>query len=326
MKTLGWGLLSTANINRALIPPLRTSKQNRLAAVASRTQARADAYAREWKIPRACGSYEALLADPEIDVIYNPLPNHLHAEWTTKAAQAGKHVLCEKPLALSVAEVEAMEAAAQKAGVVVMEAFMYRHHPQTLKARELVTSGAIGKLLLVRGAFTFRLEKPDDVRWNPAMGGGCLWDVGCYMVSYARYIAGTKPLEVFGWQVNSASGVDQVFTGQLRFPGDVLAQFHTSFCSPYNSFMELVGTTGNLRAPMPFESNQDAVLQLMRDDKSEIIPTPGPDSYLLEVENLSGAILEGQTPRISLTDSRANAATLVALLQSARQGQPVTLS
>src|SRR5512137_2706343 len=120
MKTLRWGLLSTAHINRALIPPLRTSKQNRLAAVASRSQARADAYAREWKIPRAYGSYEALLADPEIDVIYNPLPNHLHAEWTIKAAQAGKHVLCEKPLALAVAEVDAMEAAAKKAGVVVM--------------------------------------------------------------------------------------------------------------------------------------------------------------------------------------------------------------
>ncbi len=326
MKTLRWGLLSTAHINRRLIPPLRTSKQNQLAAVASRTQARADAYAREWKISRAYGSYEALLADPEVDVIYNSLPNHLHAEWTIKAAQAGKHVLCEKPLALSVAEVDAMEAAAKKAGVVVMEAFMYRHHPQTLRARELVTSGAIGQLLIIRGAFTAQMDRPNDVRWDPAMGGGCLWDVGCYPVSYARYIAGATPLEVFGWQVNGPSGVDQVFTGQLRFPGDVLAQFHASFCAPYNTFMELIGTTGILRVPIPFQSNQDAVLQLMKGDKSEIIPTPGPDRYLLEVENLSGAILEGQTPRISLADSRANVATLVALLQSAREGRPITLS
>jgi predicted dehydrogenase len=326
MKTLRWGLLSTAHINRLVIPPLRAAKQNQLMAVASRTQAKADTYAKEWKIPRAYGSYEALLADPEIDVIYNPLPNHLHAEWTIKAAQAGKHVLCEKPLALSVAEVDAVAAAAQQAGVVVMEAFMYRHHPQTLKARELVTTGAIGQLLVIRGAFTFALDKPKDVRLDPAMGGGCVWDIGCYPVSYARYIAGAEPLEVFGWQVTGASGVDEVFAGQLRFPGEVLAQFHASFRSPYNTLMELVGTTGSLRVPIPFQSSQEAVLQLLQDDKSEIIPTPGPDRYLLEVENLTAAILEGQAPRISLAHSRANVATLVALLQSAREGRPVKLS
>jgi D-xylose 1-dehydrogenase (NADP+, D-xylono-1,5-lactone-forming) len=326
MKTLRWGLLSTAHINRMLIPPLRASKQNQLAAVASRTQVQADIYAKEWKIPRAYGSYEALLADPEIDVIYNPLPNHLHADWTIKAAQAGKHVLCEKPLALSVAEVDAIDAAAQKAGVVVMEAFMYRHHPQTLKARELVTTGAIGQLLVIRGAFTFMLDKPQDVRWDPALGGGCVWDIGCYPVSYARYIAGAEPLEVFGWQVIGTSGVDEVFAGQLRFPGQVLAQFHASFRSPYYTVMELVGTTGTLRVPIPFQSSQEAVLQLLRGDNSEIIPTPGPDRYLLEVENLSAAILEGQSPRISLAHSRANVATLVALLQSAREGRPIGLS
>jgi D-xylose 1-dehydrogenase (NADP+, D-xylono-1,5-lactone-forming) len=326
MKTLRWGLLSTAHINRLVIPPLRAAKQNQLMAVASRSQAKADTYAKEWKIPRAYGSYEALLADPEIDVIYNPLPNHLHAEWTIKAAQAGKHVLCEKPLALSVAEVDAIDDAARKAGVVVMEAFMYRHHPQTLKARELVTTGAIGQLLVIRGAFTFALDKPKDVRLDPAMGGGCVWDIGCYPVSYARYIAGAEPLEVFGWQVTGASGVDEVFAGQLRFPGEVLAQFHASFRSPYNTLMELVGTTGSLRVPIPFQSSQEAVLQLLQDDKSEIIPTPGPDRYLLEVENLTAAILEGQAPRISLAHSRANVATLVALLQSAREGRPVKLS
>src|SRR5688572_16225949 len=136
-KVLNWGLLSTANINRALITPLRASKRNHLVAVASRTQESADKYAREWKISRAHGSYEALLTDPEIDVIYNPLPNHLHAEWTIKAVEAGKHVLCEKPLALSVEEVDAIQAAARKHGRIVMEAFMYRHHPQTLKVQEI---------------------------------------------------------------------------------------------------------------------------------------------------------------------------------------------
>src|SRR4026208_2380806 len=137
-KVLNWGLLSTARINRALITPLRASKRNHLLAVASRTQASADGYAREWKIPRAPGSYEALLADPEIDIVYNSLPNQLHAEWTIKAVEAGKHVLCEKPLALNVEEVDAMQEAARKHGQVVAEAFMYRHHPQTLKVQEMV--------------------------------------------------------------------------------------------------------------------------------------------------------------------------------------------
>jgi len=153
---LRWGLLSTARINRSLIPPLRASKRNVLTSVASRSQASAAAYAAEWKIQRAFGSYEAMLADPDIDVIYNSLPNHLHAEWTIKAMQAGKNVLCEKPMGLTTAEVDAISAAAKETGKVVAEAFMYRHHPQTLKARELVKSGQIGNLQAIRGAFTFK--------------------------------------------------------------------------------------------------------------------------------------------------------------------------
>ncbi len=202
---------------------------------------------------------------------------------------------------------------------------MYRHHPQALKARELVATGAIGQLLVIRGVFTTLLDRPQDIRLDPAKGGGCVWDLGCYPVSYARYIAGVEPLEVFGWQVTGATGVDEVFAGQLRFPGEVLAQFHASFRLPYNAVMELAGTKGTLRVPTPFLGSQDVVLQLVQGDHSEIIPTPGPDRYLLEVENLSAAILEGQPPRISLAHSRANVATLVALLQSARESRPVKL-
>jgi len=161
-KILNWGLLSTARINRALITPLRASKRNYLLAVASRSQESADAYAREKKIPRAHGSYEALLADPEIDVIYISLPNHLHAEWTTKAVEAGKHVLCEKPLALNVDQVDAVRAAAQKHRRVVAEAFMYRHHPQTLKVQEIVRSGSLGTVKLIRGSFSFILSRKED--------------------------------------------------------------------------------------------------------------------------------------------------------------------
>src|SRR5689334_21224976 len=199
-QVLNWGLLSTARINDALIPPLHASKRNHLVAVASRTQEAADQYAREKKIPRALGSYEALLADPEIDVIYNPLPNHLHAEWTIKAVEAGKHVLCEKPLALSVDEVDAIRDAARKHGRVVMEAFMYRHHPQTLKVQEIIKSGVLGTLKLLRGSFSFFLSREKDVRLDPEMGGGSIWDIGCYPISYARTVVGENPREVFGWQ------------------------------------------------------------------------------------------------------------------------------
>ena len=195
---LRWGILGTARINRMLIPPLKASPDNRLVAVASRELARGEEYAREWGIGRVHGSYEALLADPEIDAVYIPLPNHLHAEWTIKAARAGKHVLCEKPLALTVADVDAMVSACREAGVVLAEAFMYRHHPQTLKVKQLLDEGAIGTLRYLRGAFTFELSRPNDVRLRPEWGGGCLWDVGCYPVSFARHLVGQEPLEVYG--------------------------------------------------------------------------------------------------------------------------------
>jgi xylose dehydrogenase (NAD/NADP) len=249
----------------------------------------------------------------------------LHAEWTIKAAQAGKHVLCEKPLAVSVAEVDAIEAAARQAGVVVSEAFMYRHHPQTLRARALVTSGAIGRMEVIRGAFTVKLDRSTDVRWDPAKGGGSIWDVGCYPISYMRFITGAEPLEVFGWQVTAPTNVDAAFAGQMRFPGDVLAQFDCGFRSPFRSFMEMVGTEGVLRAPLPFRSTGESVLQLIQGEKSELIPTPGPDRYLLEVEDLADAILQGKPPRVSLADSRHTVAAIVALLQSAREDRPVKL-
>jgi xylose dehydrogenase (NAD/NADP) len=202
---LRWGLLSTAHINRRLIPALRAAERAELVAVASRSQARADAYAAEWGIPRAHGSYAALLDDPEIDAVYISLPNRLHAEWTVRAAQAGKHVLCEKPLAQAVTEVDQIMAAARSAGVVVIEAVMSLHHPLLHKARHLVRQGAVGQVRLVRGAFSFFLDRPNDVRWQPPLGGGSLWDVGSYPVSFIRWIAG-DPEQVFGWQTLAESG------------------------------------------------------------------------------------------------------------------------
>ena len=325
-KILNWGLLSTARINRALIPPLQVSKRNHLLAVASRSQEVADAYAKEKKIPRAYGSYEALLADPEIDVIYNPLPNHLHAVWTIKAIEAGKHVLCEKPLALSVAEVDAIRAAAHKHGRVVAEAFMYRHHPQTLKVQELVKSGSIGSLKLIRGSFSFILSREEDIRLlDPAMGGGSIWDVGCYPISYARTVVGENPVEVFGWQVTGKTGIDETFVGQLRFAGDVHAQFDSSFVIPNHSFMEIVGSEGTLSIPTPFKPGVNERIFLIRDEKTETIKVKGQELYLGEVEDMADAILLGKDSLVSLHDSRANVAVINGLLESARVGKSISI-
>jgi len=325
-KNLNWGLLSTARINRALIPPLRASKRNHLLAVASRAQGPAEKYAREWKIPRAHGSYEALLADPEIDVIYNSLPNHLHAEWTIKAVEAGKHVLCEKPLALNGDEVDAMQSAARKHGRVITEAFMYRHHPQTLKVQEMVRSGSLGTLKLIRGSFSFVLSHEGDVRLDPAMGGGSIWDVGCYPISYARSVVGENPLEVFGWQVTGPTGIDETFIGQMRFANEVHAQFDCSFVIPFHSFMEIVGSEGALNIPRPFKPETDEKVYLIRGDKTETIKIKGQELYIGEVEDMADAILLGREPRISLDDSRANVAVISALLESARAGKPVKIN
>ncbi len=325
MDTLRWGLLSTARINRALIPPLRVSPRNRVAAVASRDLAKAQAYAAQWDIPRALGSYEALLADPDIDVVYNPLPNHLHAEWTIRALQAGKHVLCEKPLALSLAEIDAILAAAQAAGRVVMEGFMYRHHPQTARVKTLLEEGAVGELHLIRGAFTFTLSDPANVRLRADWGGGALWDVGCYPVSYARFLAGAEPEAVFAWSIVGRGGVDEAVVGQLRFPGGVLAQFDCAFRSAFRAHLEVVGSQGTLQIPVPFKPGLRETLTLKRGDVTETLDVPGQELYLGQVEDMADAILLGKTPRLSLADSRHNTAALLALHRSAREGQPVPL-
>jgi len=267
-----------------------------------------------------------LLADPDVDVIYNPLPNSLHAEWTIKAAEAGKHVLCEKPLANTVEEVDAMTEAAEKAGIVLMEAFMYRHHPQTIRVKELVESGAIGKLQLIRGSFTFSISDEGDVRLNASLGGGSIWDVGCYPISYARLIAGVEPIEVFGWQTKGQrSGVDETFIGEMRFPNNVYAQFDSGFRTPQRTHIELVGDKGSITLKKPFTPWLNEEIILINDNEKKIITVPGQDLYLGEVENMADAILDGVPPRMSLADSRNNVATIWALLQSARTGKPVSL-
>ncbi len=322
-STLRWGLLSTARINRALIPPIRKSKRSRLLAVASRSQASAEEFAQIWQIQRIHTSYESMLADPEIDVIYNPLPNSLHAEWCIKAVQAGKHVLCEKPLAISLAEVDALRAASAQTGKVITEALMYRHHPQTLKVKEIIDSGAIGKIHLIRGAFTYIASRPNNVRFDPTLGGGSIWDVGCYPISYTRAMVGFEPEEVFGWQTISPAGVDSHFVGQMRFPGNTYAQFDSSFITPYAPFVEIIGDQGTLFIPKPFVPGKNEKIILKQGDQSQTIRIQGPDLYQGEVADIEDAILLGKQPRVTLEDSRNNTAVILALLESANLGHPI---
>lgn len=325
-KPLRWGLISTARINRALIKPLRVSDRNELAAVASRSQEKARDYASDWKIPNAYGSYQEMLEDPDIDVVYNSLPNSLHTEWTVKALRAGKHVLCEKPLATTLEEVEKMLAAAQETGMHLAEAFMYRHHPQTIKVKEMIESGILGDVRLIKGDFTFKIKDEDDVRLSPELGGGSIWDIGCYPISYSRYIMGAEPLEVFGWQMSGYSGVDEVFTGQMRFAGDIFAQFDSGFRSSYRSRIEIVGSEASMVIPRPFNPGLDVEILIDRDGDLESIPMPSKELYIGEVEDMADVILAGHSPRVSLEDSRNNVALILALLRSAELGKPVVLS
>ena len=324
-RPLNWGLLSTARINRALIPPLNASKRTYLLSAASRSESIAQAYARKWNIPRAHGSYESMLADPNIDVIYNPLPNHLHAEWTIKALRAGKHVLCEKPFALSLAEVDAMIATSRETGKVLAEAFMYRHHPQTLKVKEIVDGGALGKLQLIKGAFTYTFTREGNFRGIKEMGGGSIWDVGCYPISYARMLVGAEPTEVFGWQVPGPGGSDVSFFGEMQFGNGVHAQFDSGFQSPLRSVIEIVGSDAVMNIPMPFKPGLKSEITIRRGDEVETISVTGQELYMGEVDDMCDAILLGKPPRISLADSRANVAAILACLESANTGQPVRL-
>ena len=327
-RILRWGLLSTARINRSLIPPLRSSARNVLAAVAGRDLERTRAYAAEWNIDQAYGSYDELLAAPDIDVIYISLPNSMHAEWAIKAAHAGKHVLCEKPLANTVQEIDAMAAAARENKVVLAEAFMYRHHPQTIAVKKLISSGAIGHIRLMRGSFSFQIDAESNIRLNQSLGGGSIWDVGCYPINYMRTMMGREPLTVFGQAEFGKSGVDDSFAGTLRWPNGAVAQFDSSLRMPFRTHMEIVGSDGMIVIPRPFKPGATADIMIgTAFDALETRRISGPEHlYSGEVEDMADAILDGAAPRVSLADSRNNVRTIQALLQSAAEGAPIRLA
>ena len=322
-SVVNWGIVSTADINRQVIPGAHASEKVELVAVASRDQARADAYAREWEIPRAYGSYEAMLADPDIEAVYISLPNTLHAEWSIKALEAGKHVLCEKPFTRHPEEVAAAFDTADRTGRLLTEAFMYRHNPQTKRLAELVAEGAIGELRLVRSAFSYSLYDFDNIRLQTGVEGGALMDVGCYNVSGSRLLGG-EPTRVWGEAWYGPSGTDWVFTGTMRFPGEVIATFDCGTAMTGRDELEAIGSEGSLFLDDPWHCANPAI-ELRREDGVERIEIAREDSYRLELENLSDAI-RGEAPLLlGREDALGQARVLEALHASATSGAPVSL-
>ena len=339
-KQVCWGLLSTARINERLIPAFRASGRSKLLAVASRSKERARDYAKQWDIPHAYGTYEQILADPAINVIYLSLPNHLHTEWAIKCAEEGKHVLCEKPIALTTEEVDRIAQAAEKNGVIIQEAAMMRFHPQTRYLCRLVAKKTIGDVRLIRGVFAFTLENPGDIRLDTNMGGGALWDLGSYCVSFARTVLQTEPVEVSAYQVSGDTGVDMSFSAQMQFPTGTLVQFFASFQSFPHIEADFLGTDGRVHADIPWVNHigASANVQITQSGNAEGAATfsdsmeghttetkryENMNAYQCEVDSMVESVLDGAEPVISLADSWKNVSTIVALHESARTGKPV---
>jgi predicted dehydrogenase len=313
-----WGILGTAHINRRVIPAMRTVDRSVVVAVASRNAARAESYAAEWAIPKAVAGYRALLGRDDLTAVYIPLPNSLHVEWTLEAVAAGKHVLCEKPLALDPQEVDRIDRARAVSNVVVAEGFMYRHEPLTARVVQLVRDGAVGALRAIVGGFTYARSRTNDVRLDAALGGGALFDVGCYPVSYACLLAPERVETVRGLARWTPAGVDEEFAGLVRFRSGIDASVYAGFRAAYRTWLDVVGSEGSLRVPNPFKPGLCEQLELERlGDLRRFEVAGSPLLFVRQIENFVSAVLDGVAPAISLEDSRRIAGALSLLHASA---------
>lgn len=318
-----WGIVSTADINRKLLAGAAASDDVEVLAVGSRDLDKAKEFARTWGIERAYGSYDELLADPDVEAVYIPLPNTMHCEWSMRALEAGKHVLCEKPLSRHPADVEAAFDASERTGRLLSEAFMYRHHPQTARLAELVASGAIGELRVIRSTFSYSLYDPQNIRLRPDAEGGALMDVGCYCVSGSRLLGG-EPESVVSAAHIGASGTDWVFSGLMRFPGDVVALFDCGTSLPNRDELEAIGTEGSLFLDDPWHC-QTPVIELRRTGSVERIEVEAANPYRLELEDVNAAIRGERPPLLGREDALGQARTIEALFRSSEGGGVVQL-
>ena len=325
IEDLRWGVLGTAGIARTAIAGLRAAGAGRVEAVASRDAAKGRAWADELGIPLSFGAYDDLLHSGEVDLVYNPLPNTLHAEWTVKALEAGLPVLCEKPLALHASEGRSIADAARRAGLPVAEAFMYRFHPVFEAVRAAIARGVIGRPSTMRSAFTFLVDDDAATPASQGLGGGSLRDVGCYCVSLSRLLVGAEPIRATA--VERRDHVDWTMLGILEFPGDFLAQFECSIENHERHEAEITGTEGTIRFPDPwFPGTESACWQLVQGERQQAFEVPGADPYGLEALDFARAVATGTPPRWPISDAVAGLAAMDALFEAARSGRTVRVA
>jgi predicted dehydrogenase len=328
-ERLNWGILGCARIaERALIPAIHAARNARLFGIAARDKARAREWAERYAIRKFFADYQSLLDDSAIDAVYIPLPNHLHAEWTIRAAQAGKHVLCEKPLALTEDEVRAMYRKANEDGVLLMEAFMYRFHPQFERMMEWLRTGEIGDVRSIRSTFSFiYIGDETNYRWDKVMGGGALYDVGCYPISAARTVFGVEPRSVIALsRLHAQTGVDLATSLLLEFPKDRQALLDCAFDIPFQSRLEVAGSGGQISLERAFSAkNFDVEIRIFRGNDPEIILIPATNQYTRMIEHFGDAARGLCPPRYGEMDALGNARTINAAFQSVRTGRPVII-
>ena len=333
-KKLRWGILGAARINQQLMPAIVEAENSELVAIASRRPgAAAETLARYAPHQQGVKTYDrldALLDDADIDVVYLPLSNHEHAEWTLRAIECGKHVLCEKPMALKVTDIDAIEAAASRYNATVMEGFMYRFHPQHARVKELIDSGLIGEVRTVRSSFAFMMQPARLYRLaeNVARGGGAMWDIGCYAIHAARLpFYNETPRAVTAMAKYTETGADSASCGIIDFGDGKYAQFEFSFEHARRAEYEVIGTLGGLKCHSVWAKQADApVISWWTESGRQCMETlPPANHFRLEIEHFSDCVLNGKAPGLSLADARTNCRIIGAALESAAKGQRIQL-
>lgn len=324
-EKLRWGVLGTARIVRKTIPALQTTKNGEVVGIASRTEGKAREYADKHGIPQAFGSYEALLASPDIDAVYIPLPNALHLEWILRSLDAGKHVLCEKPLAMSAAECEEIARRAEETGLKVLEGFMYRFHPRFEKLQALLAADAVGTLTFVHVGHSFDAGGDDNIRWYSGLGGGALFDTGCYCVNVSRMVTAQEPTDIAAFgnyrDANDGGQIDTSIAGMLRFPGSATVLFDTGVNLERRNFLEITGTGGRLYLDNPFGLlEEDSVLEEHHFGQNTVYHrVKGENHFVRMGEHFADSVLNGTPLRYDLADAANNARVLEALDAAARK-------
>lgn len=328
--TVRWGIISTAHIaESAFIPSVRQTRRGQLVAVASRDGDRARTFADKHDIPQSYDSYEALLASDDIDAVYNPLPNSLHAEWAARAAEHGKHVFCEKPLAVTSSEAEGMVVTCQNAGVLLFEAFVFLYHPKSLRLRQILDSGAIGDLVQMQMSFTFPLKRPtDNIRMSKDLAGGSLMDVGCYVITYARFVFGEEPLAVqAAVRMDPEYGVDTLAAMVLTFSGDRFASLQAGFEASGGQRASIHGTRGYIDVPQPCHPKEQDSFTIHAGGKEEVLAVDaGVRTFAPAIEHFQDCILDGVEPLATAASAAGTLRVIEAVRESALQGKRIDLA